>query len=150
MTLSFLLVRQAWRVAFIQRCFNCCGGSWMTRRCVGTPARDGGRVFSSNAWERVPDRRSNIHRHLRFWSFENFPWESVGNLGWMFPMCRVLQNAGIPRTLSGFWVVALSSFWFCSLGFFGWHKLLKLHKDLNKCANSSADHDFSATTVIAA
>ena len=36
----------------------------------GIDARDGARVSSSNSWDRVPDRRSNIPRRLRFLFFE--------------------------------------------------------------------------------
>jgi len=33
---------------------------------LGTAAQDAARVSNSNYWDRAPDRRSNIPRHLRF------------------------------------------------------------------------------------
>lgn len=39
---------------------------------LDTAARDAARVLSPNSLDRVPDRSSNIPRHLRFLFFKNF------------------------------------------------------------------------------
>ena len=50
-------VRQAWRVAFKQRCFNCCGGSWMIWRCKSSTGPARGTVSRT---ARVPTARWDL------------------------------------------------------------------------------------------